>query len=117
MTFIPSDTINGLPRKLVNEVTKLLKEFYHLQPGWGNAAVEGLYAEKIIHAVRKYSAYLDTLVPTYKQDALEKIAAIKAHPVPQVRNLKSADSEVDETTKAGSMRYWTQFWLSARGRK
>jgi len=93
-----SDTINGLPRKLYNEVTELLIEFWHKQPGWGDAAVEGLYAEKIIHAVRNYSTYLDTLVPTdYETEA---------------------DYYKDDPVKgAGSMRYWTEFWLKARGIK
>jgi len=114
MTFIPSETINGLPRKLVNEVRDLLDQFWRKQPGWGDASVEYYYAEQIIRACWKDTALADTILPTYKQDALDKIAAIKAA---QVRNSESAHSEVDETTKAGSMRYWTQFWLSARGRK
>lgn len=47
-----TDTINGLPRKLVQEVEHLLKEFWVKQPGWGDAAVEGHYAMKIINLVR-----------------------------------------------------------------
>jgi len=77
-TFIPSETINGLPRKLVNEVRDLLDQFWRKQPRWGDASVEYYYAEQIIRACWKDTALADTILPTYKQDALDKIAAIKA---------------------------------------
>ena len=46
------NTLNGIPRKLLQEVEELLKEFWHAQPGWGDAAVEGYYAEKIINLIK-----------------------------------------------------------------
>jgi hypothetical protein len=50
------DTINGLPRVLLDEVIEILKQFWHKQPDWGDAAVEFNYAEKIIHAVQSWEA-------------------------------------------------------------
>jgi len=53
---VPLDTLNGYPRVLLDELCELLKAFWHKQPGWGDAAVEGHYAMKIIDAVTDWQA-------------------------------------------------------------
>jgi len=47
------DTINGLPRHLVEQVQELLIEFWNKQPPWGDAALEYSTAEKLIHLIKK----------------------------------------------------------------
>jgi hypothetical protein len=47
-------SIERLGRNLLANVEALLKEFATKQPGWGDAAVEFSYAEKIIHIILEH---------------------------------------------------------------